>query len=314
MGIAWKRVGREHTAAVVLTTLLLSVLWFGGRVTHLKRTSLEIRTLPIQEGFEVAANPDVDQSATKALPDAPVLRRRSINLQRETKTSNTLPIQERLQIGRRMELSEQAIERSPLSKATSTRRSTALITRKADDSRGVKLEAIGSTGDEPITPERNVPAVNAPSVSARTNDGQIELPQKRLPEFTQPIETDAIVAWMRLSESDLPPGIKRHVEYQPGNLTAVAELNHAGETWELYLLARMPLRELHVVIVRNDASWYLIDRSFAREGRSFRMGYVRRKDGVITGVVSEERPAASQEAVDFYRIFLAWWDQERLKL
>ena len=44
------------------------------------------------------------------------------------------------------------------------------------------------------------------------------------------------------------------------------------------------------------------------------MGYVRRKDGVITGVVSEERPAASQEAVDFYRIFLAWWDQERLKL
>ena len=96
--------------------------------------------------------------------------------------------------------------------------------------------------------------VNAPSVSARTNDGQIELPQKRLPEFSQPVETNAIVAWMRLSESELPPGIKRHVEYQPGNLTAVAELNHEGEAWELYLLVRMPLRELHVVIVRDDSS------------------------------------------------------------
>lgn len=128
------------------------------------------------------------------------------------------------------------------------------------------------------------------------------------------VDVDAILDWMRLAPGELPPGILRHVDYQPGNLTATAHVESKGEHYELYILARVPIREIHVVLVGQEHTYYLIDRSFQGEGRAFRMGTARRNDGVITGVFSEERAASSVEARVFYDIFLAWWAEERLRL
>ena len=128
------------------------------------------------------------------------------------------------------------------------------------------------------------------------------------------LEVGAIMEWMRLNASALPPGIRRHVGQRRGDLTARAAIVHEGASFEVFLLARVPVREIHVVLVRGEETHYLIDRSFQREGRSFRTGYARRSSGAIQGVVSEEKPASSREASRFYRVFLAWWDKEELEL
>lgn len=154
-----------------------------------------------------------------------------------------------------------------------------------------------------------------------------EPPRKRAPRLAvtdmadieeerpdEAVDVNAILDWMRLVPGELPPGILRHVDYQPGNLTATAHVESRGEHYELYILARVPIREIHVVLVGQEHTYYLIDRSFQGEGRAFRMGTARRNDGVITGVFSEERAASSVEARVFYDIFLAWWAEERLRL
>ena len=128
------------------------------------------------------------------------------------------------------------------------------------------------------------------------------------------LQVDTIIEWMRLHASELPPGIRRHTGLRSGNLSATAALMDGGDAYEVYLLARVPVREIHIVLVRGEETYYLIDRSFQREGRSFRVGYARREGSVITGVVSEERAASSPEASRFYRVFLSWWDKERLRL
>ena len=128
------------------------------------------------------------------------------------------------------------------------------------------------------------------------------------------LEVEAIMEWMRLTASELPPGIKQHVQPKSGDLTARATFTQAGAIYEIFLMARLALHEVHVVLVREGETYYLIDRSFQREGTSFRVGSARRSAGIITGVVSEERAAASPEALRFYRVFLGWWDKERLKL
>lgn len=127
-------------------------------------------------------------------------------------------------------------------------------------------------------------------------------------------EAKKIVQWIRVTESELPPGIRRHVGYQPGNLSATAFLEHEGESWEIYLMARMPSEELHVVIVRGNATYYVVDPSFKRDGRRFRVGVALRSEGQITGITSEERAASSSDATAHYDVFLAWWDALRLTL
>ena len=128
------------------------------------------------------------------------------------------------------------------------------------------------------------------------------------------LDVDDLIRWMMLRPGELPSGIKRHVDWRQDNLTSKAVIEHEGETYELYLMARVPIREIHVVLVKGLQTYYLIDRSFQHEGRKFRTGTVRRSEALITGVVSEERAAASPEAAHFYNVFLSWWQRERLRL
>ncbi len=128
------------------------------------------------------------------------------------------------------------------------------------------------------------------------------------------LDVDELIQWMKLRPGELPSGIKRHVDWRADNLASTAVIEHEGETYELYLMARVPIREIHVVLVTGSQTYYLIDRSFQKEGRKFRAGTARRDEAVITGVVSEEQAAASPEAAHFYNVFLSWWQRERLRL
>ncbi len=142
----------------------------------------------------------------------------------------------------------------------------------------------------------------------------IESGEDRRDPAEEALDVDELIRWMKLWPGALPSGIKRHVDWRAGNLTATATIEHEGAAYELYLMARMPIREIHVVLVTGRQTYYLIDRSFQQEGRKFRAGTARRTDAVITGVVSEERAAGSPEAAHFYNVFLSWWQRERLRL
>lgn len=140
-------------------------------------------------------------------------------------------------------------------------------------------------------------------------------PEERKPgRGEEALDVDELIRWMRLRPGALPVGIRRHVDWRQDNLTATALIEREGETYELYLMARTPIREIHVVLVRGRRTYYLIDRSFQHEGRKFRTGTARREEATITGVVSEERAAGSPEAAHFYNVFLSWWQRERLRL
>lgn len=136
---------------------------------------------------------------------------------------------------------------------------------------------------------------------------------ERVPSIKEEtLDPDELIRWMQLQPRALPSGIKRHVDWRVDNLTSTTVIEHEGETYELYLMARLPIREIHIVLVRESESYYLIDRSFQHEGRKFRVGTARRTRDTITGVVSEERAAGSPEAATFYNVFLSWWQRERL--
>ena len=142
--------------------------------------------------------------------------------------------------------------------------------------------------------------------------------QERIDVAEEMLDPDELIQWMRLQPGELPPGIKRHVDWQGTDLTSTVILEHEGETYELYILARLPIREIHLVLVKGHQTYYLIDRSFQHEGRKFRIGRARRNqvggETSITGIISEERAAASPEAAQFYSVFLSWWQRERLRL
>ena len=168
---------------------------------------------------------------------------------------------------------------------------------------------------ESARPERGTArAIERPGLS--TPDSRTAVPAMTVrpdsPPILEPIvEVDQLMHWIELNYAPLPPGVQRHVEARPSSLTATALMTHEGHKWELYLMVRPSLRELHVVVVRSEQTYYLIDRSFQREGLKFRTGRAQRQDGVIVGVISEEQAAASTEAVEIYNAFLKWWDANR---
>ncbi len=164
-----------------------------------------------------------------------------------------------------------------------------------------------------VSERRRLVTATAPVPLSRKEIPDIELhPARRRDAREEAVQVEDIIEWMRHAPSDLPPGILRHVDFRAGNLTSKANFEHHGETWELYLMARVPVREIHVVLVGEHRTYYLIDRSFQREGRAFRVGRARRTSSVITGVFSEERAASERDAARFYDLFLSWWEGQRL--
>lgn len=297
-------ISRDRTLALALTGMFLAGLWLGGSHTYLKRNPVQVRMLPLEDDFIPAPT-----STPSGLPAAP-MQRRTVTLERSGGVQHNEQVSRRPHLLRsRLQLTADVeVDRSfstPVSQPERLRmRSSHRLTLNAAAAEDGSLDHNSS----------DLPEAHATVVSKRRAHRQAVATLQRQPQATQPVAIDELTRWMHLSPAELPPGIKRHVEYQPENLTAAAELKHGGEIWEVYLLVRVPLRELHIVLVRGNDTWYLIDRSFERQGRSFRTGYARREGGVIVGVVSQERPAASEEAAEFYSIFLTWWDQERLKL
>lgn len=124
-------------------------------------------------------------------------------------------------------------------------------------------------------------------------------------------EADLLALWLRQNPSELPIGVRVHVNFQPSFLTAAVPFTSDGRQWDLYLMFNETLSELHIVLVEGDRSVYLIDRGFQEQSRSLREGTVRRSGGEIIAIDSRTGAASSDRAQEFYNVFLSWWESAR---
>lgn len=141
----------------------------------------------------------------------------------------------------------------------------------------------------------------------------VEVSLKDLDDFGsnyQNIEVKKLIQWMKEHPAKLPPGVKRHVGYQPNHLSSAVPIEVGNTKYELYLMCKESLYEIHIVLVRNQVARYVVDRSFQRQSRKFRTGTVRRTDGQINGIQSEAEPLGKQSK-EFYQKFLSWWEEAK---
>lgn len=304
---------KERALACAMTAAIILVLWLIAAWVEVQSRTPELRELPIVEGFEPAV---IRSAAPPSAPEVsvtpPSVERRIPQIARtapipppvSAQVRRTAPsLLPRQEAGVNLEVSRPATE-TPSAGVTARRLPQSLEITPLSGAQAAEQ------GARAIASVSVAPRAAAPNTGLRIETNTPTRPERVL----QTAEAKKIIEWMRLTRSELPPGIQRHVDYQPGNLSASATLEQANETWELYLMARMPSEELHIVIVRGDASYYIVDPSFKREGRRFRLGVVRRSGGEITGITSEERAASSAEVSLHYEVFLAWWDKLRLTL
>ena len=304
---------KERTLACAMTAAIILILWLVAAWVEVQSHTPELRELPIVEGFAPAvSSPAVSASVPEASVTPPSVERRTPQI---TRTAPIPPLVSapvrrtapesllRQEAGFNLEISR------PSTKTPSAGVTARMLPQSLEitPQRGARAEEQGAREIASVSVAQRAAA---PNTALRIENNTSARPERVL----QTAEAKKIIEWMRLTRSELPPGIQRHVDYQPGNLSALATLELANEIWEIYLMARMPSEELHIVIVRGETSYYIVDPSFKREGRRFRLGVVRRSSGEITGITSEERAASSAEVSLHYEVFLAWWDKLRLTL
>ncbi len=98
----------------------------------------------------------------------------------------------------------------------------------------------------------------------------------------------------------------------PSDMGASVPFSSEGRRWELFLMYNESLRELHIVLVEDDRSVYLIDRGFQERSRSLREGNVRRSGGEIVAVDSRIAAPSNDESADFFNVFLSWWEVAKI--
>jgi hypothetical protein len=126
------------------------------------------------------------------------------------------------------------------------------------------------------------------------------------------LEVQELVEWMKRHPGELPGGVRQLVRYRPAFLSSVTSFVMDGKKYELYLMCKESLYEVHIVLVDAGASTYLVDRSFQKLSTYLREGQVRRtpEQGVVA-IRSERNAASNATSQEFYSLFLSWWETAR---
>ncbi len=307
---------QERILVGAMTAIVLLLLWILAAWAEVHSHTSRPRALTFAESHAPILSSLSTPTPNETIPVAPVVQRRTPELPESIKSERSLVIPNR-------SVQSSALQVQPNRTALNPVRRRVQMSSTSVSSRGhsksSNIEAREPSRSEQLQPKRRhspqfvtaVPERQQPPTVVLEREHQSSEPMNRV---LQAEEARAIIQWMRITESELPSGIKRHIDYQPGNLSSVTHLEYEGDLWEIYLMARMPSEELHVVIVKGNLTYYVVDPSFKREGRRFRVGIARRSGNEIIGITSEERAASSTDAVLHYDVFLAWWDKMQLTL
>lgn len=120
-----------------------------------------------------------------------------------------------------------------------------------------------------------------------------------------------LLEWMKNNPADLPRPVQRLMaegRWDPEYLTSRVAINIEGADYDILLMLKEELYEVHILLVQSNQATYLIDRNFQKESNSLRIGGVQQYDGSITTISSQMEPASDSKAKEFYQIFLTWWE------
>jgi len=122
----------------------------------------------------------------------------------------------------------------------------------------------------------------------------------------------ALAEWMRQNPANLPVSVRRLMaedRWDPEFLTSRVQFEAQGRIFDMLLMLKEEIYEVHIVLVERSEATYLIDRNFQRESNSLRVGGVDVRDGEIASIQSQMQAAGDQRTREFYQIFLSWWDE-----
>ena len=132
-------------------------------------------------------------------------------------------------------------------------------------------------------------------------------------EDYESLDFKALVEWMKKNPAELPIAVKQRM--QRGNWDASLLSSRVGITignraFDLLLMCKEELYEVHIMLVESREVTYLIDRSFRQQSTQLVTGNVTLGgDQDIQVVSSRMRPASDERNKEFYSIFLSWWEE-----
>lgn len=120
-----------------------------------------------------------------------------------------------------------------------------------------------------------------------------------------------LIVWVKENPKVLPVAIQRMMsenQWDEKFLSSTTRFEAGNRGFELLLMIKEEIPELHIILIENNNATYLIDRGFQKESSYLRKGSVSYRENRIVEVDSQMRPASNNETMEFYQIFLSWWD------
>ena len=117
-----------------------------------------------------------------------------------------------------------------------------------------------------------------------------------------------IIEWVRKNHAPIPPVVQRHMDYAPGDASAHITWDYEGDRYEIFLMAKPVITQLHAFVVHATRSWYLVDHGLRQEASRARTGTVTWSNGRITFITSSEQPPKGAEVEAIYQLLIRWWN------
>lgn len=119
-----------------------------------------------------------------------------------------------------------------------------------------------------------------------------------------------LIKWMKENPARLPSPVMRTLgdgRWDPDFLTSRVPFHIIDRQFDLMLMVKEELLEIHIFLVENQDATYLIDKGFQETSSYLRQGSVDYHEDIVV-VDSQMRRAGTEQTREFYQIFLSWWN------
>ncbi|MDZ7332270.1 MAG: hypothetical protein ONB31_09860 [candidate division KSB1 bacterium] len=173
-----------------------------------------------------------------------------------------------------------------------------------------------TAGRNIILPHHSGSAIADTKISAESGQLDIQLISGEQAKKRSDISViiDDLMEWMKRHPSQFIPVVRSFMMYETGDLTSRVTFQHRDRRFEFYLLYKPNRREIRICLVEGNQSTMLIDSGFKKQSNYLRTGSITRgTDREIFAFSTSQLPANEQKTMEFYQVFLTWWDQVKPK-
>ncbi len=150
----------------------------------------------------------------------------------------------------------------------------------------------------------------APSLESSSNSGA-RMDNLALGEGDISVPSDSLLQWIMNNQAELDPGIRSLFYFAPPAISARAQTMIEAEPSEIQIMYTPSNREIRIALIKEGDIYYFVDPGFQKRAQYFQKGIVDRDElERVDFVESEDFSPTSPEARDFFKFFLAWWQQE----